>query len=834
MGHLRQDLSFAFRTLRKSPVFLGVAVLSLALGIGANTAIFTLIDQLMLRLLPVKNPKELVLLWGRGDHYGSNNGRYKISYPMYADFRDKNQVFSGMFCRYQGDMSVSFDGSTERVSGELVSGTYFPVLGVGAAIGRVFSAGDDQTPGGHPFAVLSYRYWMNRFQGDPRVIGKKLVVDGFPLTVVGVSQAGFDGLDPGSAPEIRVPIMMRAQLTPAQGDYTLTDRRGRWVNAYGRLKPGLTLERAKAGLAPLFHQMLEMEVREAAFSKAAELTKQSFLKMWIDALPASQGVTELQRRYSSSLFVLMALVGVVLLIACANLANLFIARATARQKEIAVRLALGATRMRLVSQLLVESTLLAAAGGLLGLAIAVWTDKLLLRFLPSSSSPMTISAMPDGRILLFNLAVSLAAGLLFGLAPALQATKPRIAATLKDQAGSVSSGPSVRFRKVLVTAQVTLSLLLLIAAGLFVRSLRNLKDLDPGFRTANLLTFAVSPPLNGYTPERSREFYRRLKEALDTMPGVESSSLAVVPVLAGNEWDSSMTVDTYKAAPGEDLDPHMNYISTDYFRTLSVPVSMGRDFTARDDQGAAKVAIVNEKFAQRYFPGANPVGHRVGMGSDPGTKTDIEVVGVVRNTRYETMRDEIPLEVYRPYRQNDWYNGMSVYVRTARDPEPMFRAIRGAVAQLDPSLPVSFMKTLEGQKDESMLTERLVASLSGAFGILATVLAAIGLYAVMAYMVARRTREIGIRMALGAESWDVVLLVMREVAVLVAIGIAAGLLLAWGLTGLVRTQLYGIAPNDPATVALAAAAIAVVALLAGYLPARRAVNVDPIQTLRFE
>jgi len=423
---------------------------------------------------------------------------------------------------------------------------------------------------------------------------------------------------------------------------------------------------------------------------------------------------------------------------------------------------------------------------------------------------------------------------LFGLVPALQSTKPRIAATLKDQAGSVSSGPSVRFRKVLVTGQVTLSLLLLIAAGLFVRSLRNLKDLDPGFRTVNLLTFTVNPPMNGYKPERSREFYRRLKEELDTMPGVESSSLAIVPVLAGNEWDSSMTVDSYKAAPGEWIDPHMNYISTDYFGTLSVPISVGRDFAARDDQGAAKVAIVNEKFAQRYFADANPVGHHIGMGGNPGTKTDIEIVGVARNTKYETMRDEIPLEVYRPYRQNDWYQGMTVYVRTARDPEPMFHAIRGAVAQLDSTLPVSFMKTLEGQKDESMLTERLVASLSGAFGILATVLAAIGLYGVMAYMVALRTREIGIRMALGADSWDVVLLVMKEVAVLVAIGIATGLLAAWGLTGLVSKQLYGIAPNDPATVALAAAAIALVALLAGYLPARRAVRVDPIQTLRFE
>jgi predicted permease len=833
VSYLIQDLRYAIRTLTKSPLFVTIAVLSLALGIGANTAIFTLIDQVLLRLLPVKNPEQLVQLAGRGQHYGSNNGRNKLSYPMYADIRAKNQVFSGMFCTWDTPISLSFDGRTERISGELVSGNYFPVLGVGAALGRVFTADDDLMQDGHPVAVLSYGFWQSRFGGSPTVLGKKLLVNGYPLTVVGVSQPGFDGTDPGFAPEIRIPMMMKKEMDPI-GYYTLNNRRGRWVSTFGRLKPGVTLQQAQAGLQPLFHQMLDMEVQEKAFSKASQITKDNFRKMYMEVLPASKGQSQLRRQFSKPLLVLMAIVALVLLIACANVANLLIARATSRQKEIAVRLALGASRKRIVSQLLVESLLLALTGGLAGLAFAVWIDRLLIGFLPPAGTPLTISTSPDWRILAFNLGISLLTGIVFGLAPALQSTRPNVASTLKDQSGAILGGTSVTFRKALVIAQVMLSLVLLIGAGLFIRSLKNLKDLDPGFRTQNLLAFEIDPPRNGYKPERTRQFYRELMDSMNALPGVEAASLAVVPVLEGDEWDSSITVESYRAKPGEWINPHMNYISPLYFTAMDVPILAGRDFTTQDARGAPKVVIVNEKFAKRFYGGTNAVGRHIGMGGDPGTKTDMTIVGVVRDTKYESMRDEIPIEVFSPVHQMDLVLGMYAYVRTARDPEQMFSTIRRTVSGLDPNLPVFDMKTIEKQLQNSLVTERLVASLSSAFGVLATMLAGIGLYGVMAYTVARRTREIGIRMALGAIVSDVMWLVMREVLLLVGIGVGIGLLAAWGLTRLVQTQLYGITPSDPLTIVAATLGIAFVAMMAGYLPARRATRIDPMHALRWE
>lgn len=836
MGNFLQDLRYAVRTFRKSPVFVMVAVLSLAFGIGANTAIFTLVDQVLLRLLPVKDPQQLVLLWGRGPHYGSNMGHYKLSYPMYEDFRDHNQVFSGMFCREETSMSVSSEGRTERVDGELVSGTYFPVLGVGAALGRVFTPEDDKTPDGAPYAVISYRYWLSRYAGSRDVIGKKLLVNGYPFTIVGVSQAGFDGTDPGISPQIRVPVMMNAEMDPvgASFDYNLKSRRGRWVNVFGRMKPGVTLAQAKAALQPYFHQMLEMEVQQKEFARAAPETRQRFLTMWIDLLPASKGDSELRRKFSSALLVLMAIVGLVLLIACANVANLLIARAAARQKEIAVRLALGATRTRIVSQLLIESLTLAIIGGIAGLVLAMWIDRALVGFLPTGDSPLTISTAPDWRILSFNLAVSLLTGIVFGLIPALQSTRPQLAATLKDQVGSIAGGTSVGLRKALVGAQVTLSLLLLIGAGLFIRSLRNLKDLDPGFHTNNLLEFLINPTMNGYKAERGLDFYRQLGENLGAIPGVESSALAVMPVLGGNEWDQNMTVEGFANKPGEAPDPHMQFISPDYFKTMNIPILTGRDFRMTDGRGAPRVCIVNEKFARRYFKDGNALGRHIGNGGNPGAKLDIEIIGVVRDTKYESMRDEIPIEVYEPYRQVEFVIGMYAYVRTARQPEQAFSSIRRVVNGLDPNLPVSEMKTLEKQQEESLITERLVATLSTGFGILATLLAAIGLYGVMAYMVAQRTREIGVRMALGAASADVVWLVMKEVLLLVGIGIAIGLPAAWSLTRFAKSQLYGIQPNDALTIALATAGIVMVAVLSGYIPARRATLVDPMRALRWE
>ena len=525
--NLAQDIRFAFRSLKQAPVFTAVAVISVALGIGANTAIFSLLDQVLLRLLPVKNPKELILLTSRGSFYGNNRGGNALSYPMYTDFRDHNQVFSGVFCRFALPLNVTSGGRTERAAGELVSGTYFPVLGVSAAMGRTIAPEDDKTPGGHPVAMLSYDYWRTRFAGDPEIVGKTIVVNNYSLTIIGVTQEGFHGVDIGSAPQVHIPVLMASQMMTQWNQFE--NRRSRWVNVFARLKSGMSLDQAKAALQPYYHGILESEVHESAFNTASSYTRQQFLKGWIDVLPAAQGRSPLRNQLTRPLWVLMAIVGLVLIIACGNVANLLIARASGRQKEIAIRLALGASRMRVIGQLLVESTLLAILGGIAGLALATWTDRLLLRFLPNAQGNVFISPAPDWRILGFNFAIALLTGLLFGLLPALQCTRPDVAPTLKDQAGNVLGGSSqARFRKGLIVAQVTFSLLLLIGAGLFIRSLRNLKTLDPGFRTENLIAFSVDPTMNGYSPERAKLFYQQLRDSIAGLPGVKSAGYTAV------------------------------------------------------------------------------------------------------------------------------------------------------------------------------------------------------------------------------------------------------------------------------------------------------------------
>ncbi len=829
--NLLQDVTFALRSFRKSPLFTAVAIVSLAFGIGANTAIFTLVDQVLLRMLPVKHPEQLVLLTAMGQHYGGNSGGNRLSYPMYTDFRDHASAFSGMFCLRETDMSVSYAGHTERVTGELVSGNYFPVLGVTAAVGRVFTASDDQVQDGHPVAVLSYGYWQSRFGRNPGVIGQKMNVNGYQYTIIGVSQAGFTGTDPAYAPQIRVPITMAAKLGWTEA---LNNRRFRWVLTFGRLKPGVNLKQAKASLQPQFHQILNMEVKQKEFAKTSPYLKQQFLKMWMDVLPGSTGRSGLRKQFSTPLLVLMATTALVLLIACANIANLLLARAAARQKEMAVRLALGSGRRRIIQQLLVESLLLSMAGGVAGVVFAIITDESLIRFLPPSTSPLAISPYPDWRILGFALGVSLLTGIAFGLVPALQATRPDVADTLKEQAGAVLGGGSNGLRKLLVAAQITLSLLLLIGAGLFIRSLQNLKDLDPGFRTTNLLAFKVDPGLNGYSKERTRLLFQRLQDDLKALPGVQNAAFAVVPVLEDNEWDNWITIDSYAPKVGELPDPHVNFITPEYLKTLQIPLLAGRDFRPTDVMAAPKVAIVNDAFAKKYFGTTNAVGHRIGMGIDPGTKTDITIVGVARSTKYESMREEIPTEVFTPYQQQKFANGMTAYVRTTQDPELVFREARKVVHDLDPNLPVFEMITLERQMENSLVTERLVATLSSGFGVLATLLAAVGLYGVMAFTVTRRTREIGIRMAIGAARSDVLWLILREVLLLLGVGIFVALPVSWALTQSVRSQLYGIQPSDPLSIGAATLAIALVAVAAGYVPARRATAVDPMRALRYE
>jgi predicted permease len=833
MTGILKDLRYSLRSLSRSPIFLAVAVLSLALGIGANTAIFTLINQLILQPLPVRDPEQLVMLAGRGKHYGGNNGRDKLSYPMYQEIRDKNQVFSGMFCTYPSTVSATFQGRTELIGADFVSGNYFPVLGIGAAVGRVFTAQDDLIQGGHPLAVLSYGYWRARYGADPGIVGKQIEVNGRALTIVGVSQAGFDGVEPGRAPQIRIPVTMRDDL-PRADFGRLNTNRFRWTEVFGRLKPGISIEKAQAGLQPLFHQIINREVTEKPFAKASPFVKQEFLRMWMEVMPGSKGRSDLRRAYSKPLFALMGIVGLVLLIACSNLANLLIARASARQKEIAVRLALGAGRRRLIRQLLVESLVLAAVGGALGVGLAMIIDRALIDFLPSGHTPLSLSSTPDWRVLAFTFTISLLAGAIFGLVPALQSTRPKLASTLKDQAGGVIRGGSAGLRKGLVVAQVSLSLLLLIGAGLFMQSLRNLKTLNPGFEVKNLIAFDVDPSSNPRAPGWVADYYRRLGDRLSALPGVESHTAAVIPVIADNEWDSWVTIEGYSAKQDERPDPHMQYCTPGFFKTLKIPVLLGRDFNERDVDKAPKVGIVNQKFVERYFGSASPLGRHVGMGIDPGTKTDIQIVGVVGNTKYESMREEIPYELYVPYAQAGFSQGLTFYVRAQSDPANVFNALRGAVREVDTSVPMYDMRTLDDQMEISLLTERLLATLSSVFGCLATLLAALGLYGVMAFMVTRRTREIGIRMALGAGQSSVVWMVMRETLMLAGIGVAIGLVGAYGVTRLIQAQLFGVQPTDLLTMAAAALGIAAVAALAGYIPARRATGIDPMTALRWE
>jgi len=869
MGHLTRDIGYAWRGLWRSPLFTIVALLSIALGIGANTAVYTLVQEVLLQMLPVKAPEQLVLFNGARIHYGSNSGGNMLSFPMYEDFRDNfvddggvklarvskpvpnpaptPKIFQGMFSRRQIAMNVGVDGYTERVIGELVSGTYFPVLGVGAAAGRLIAPDDDRDKGAGLVAVLSYDYWRNRYGGDRAMIGREIIVNNNKLTVIGVSQPGFTGIDIGVASNVFVPVTLKAKMTPNWDD--VDNRRSRWVNVFGRLKPGVTQDQALAILQPYFHGLLEQEVLEPAFSTTTPYTRQQFLTGTMSLLPAGQGRAPLRQQLTQPLWLLFGIVAGVLLIACANVASLLIARATARQKEIALRLAIGASRGQIIGQLLVESLMLAALGGLLGLAFATWTTRFLLGFLPRTETPHVITGAIDYQVLAFNFALSLATGLLFGLVPALRSTKPNLAPVLKDQAGSVVGGGGVRFRKALVVAQVTISILLLVSAGLFIRTLRNLRFVDLGLNPESVIAFNIQPALAGYTPERITPLYKSLVDRLRSEPGVQGVAFATVGLLEGNEWDSTMTVEGYQAQQGEQMNPYCNSISPGYFRTMSIPVLQGREFDDRDTTPSPKPpddvqndghgngyrhVIVNERFARKYFADRDPIGRHIGFGGNPGTPTPIEIIGVVRDSKYTGVRDDIPLTVFFSLYEERTPSSIVVYVRTTRDPSAAFSAAQRTMRDLDQKVPVYNLRTLERQIDRSLLVERFVATLSTAFGILATLLAVIGLYGVMAFTVARRTREIGVRMALGAVRGDVVWLVMRDVLALVGTGIVLGLAAAWGVSRAISSQLYGVTASDPITIVAAAAILAGVALLAGYIPAWRATRVNPVLALRYE
>ena len=847
MAHVTSDIRYAWRGLLKAPVFTAVATLSIALGIGANTAIFTLVDQLLLRLLPVKAPRQLVLVTGEGFQYGNGWGEgNELSYPRFTDLRDNNQVFSAMFCRFGYGFHIGLGGETEGVAGELVSGGYFPGLGVNARLGRMIGPQDETAAGADRVAVITHAYWKSRFAGDPAIVGKTILVNNEPMTVIGVAQEGFDGVDLGRAAQVFVPITMAGLITPL-GDKkdigkVLQNRRQRWLNVFGRLREGVTPEQAQASVQPFYASRLQMEVQEAAFARASAGDKERFVKGTVAVQPAGFGKSSLRRQLTTPLWILMAIVGMVLLIACANVANLLFARATARQREIVVRLALGATRLRIVQQLLVESLLLAVAGGAIGLMLAAWGSSLLLDFFKVPNSTLTVSASPDLRILGFTLAVTIATGLLFGLIPAWRSTQAQLAPSLKNEAGSIVGGAQAGVRKALVVSQVALSLLLLVAAGLFVRSLHNLMTVNPGIEVSRLIEFFIEPGLIGYEDERGVAFGKAILTRVRAIPGVTSAALGSSALFEGGSWNSTFTLEGHRPTVTDRVVAHNNSVSPGYFQTLGMRLVAGRDFDERDeeplkieDMAPWRTAIANEAFVRKYMDGnpASALGRHFGFGRDPGTPTPIEIIGVVSDAKYRSMRGEVEPQMFFPRVSTGGANAI-VYVRTAQDPNAMFQTLRRVLRESDPNLPISGMQAFEDRVDRSLTNERLIASLSIVFGVLATLLAMIGLYGVMAYSVTRRTREIGIRMALGAVSSHVARMILREVAILVAIGIIIALPAAWGASRYIASQLYDVTPTDPTTIVLAIAGLITVAAAAGLVPALRAARVNPIRALRHE
>ncbi len=832
MASFLPDLRYALRGIRRAPLFTSVAILSLALGIGANTAIFTLMDQLMLRKLPIRAPEQLVMLVQHGAHNGSNMGPRMHSYPIYQDFQQRGEPFSEVLCRRLIEASVAIDGHTERVDAEMVSGNFFSMLGVKSAAGRLFrSEEDDRVFAGHPVVVLSYDYWVTRFNRDPAAIGKKILVSNYPMTIIGVSAPGFAGLDPAISPQIRVPILMEPIMVPQWAWMDPSSRRARWVQVFARLKPGYTAASAQPAIQTLFHQVRQYEMTLPAARDWSAYLRQQFMKGTVTVEPAVTGYSELRNNFSKALIVLMCMVGLVLLIACANVANLLIAKAFARQKEIAVRLSIGASRGQLMRQLLVESLTLSALGAVSGVALSVAMTRGLLALIPAEGNPLLIQPSPDLRILLFTLALTVVTALLFGFVPALRASRFDLWSTMKDAMTSKTGmGGSLFLRKSLVSAQVALSFLLLFGAGLFVRSLQNLRSTDTGFRDVdNLITFQLSPALNGYDAPRTVHFYDELLERLRATPGVKSAALASVALLHGDEWDNTTSVEGYQAKDGEDMQAFINSFSPGYFETMGIPLLEGRDFDRRDIRKDAKVAIVNEHFARHFFGNRSPIGRHLGQGRR-GT-LDIEIVGMVADSLYEGPREGVRRQVFVP----NWGNqGVAFYLRGSIASSALYGTVRAEVKKLDPSMPVYEMKTLGRQLDETLLTERLIALLSGGFGLLATLLATIGLYGVMAFAVARRTKELGLRMALGAQRGSVVWLVMREVLVLLALGLAVGIPAAAALGRLVAAQLYGIRASDPWIAGASVVTLAIVGAVAGIIPAARAGRIDPILALRYE
>ncbi|MFL6227271.1 MAG: ABC transporter permease [Pyrinomonadaceae bacterium] len=812
MSNLWQDLRYGFRRLLKSPGFTLVAVVSLALGIGANTAIFSLVDTVLLRPLPVKDPQQIVEVYGTL-HKGAD---YTIqSYPNYKDYRDRNKVFTGLLAYRFAPMSLSTGGANERVWGYTVSGNYFDVLGVPPALGRGFLPEEDQTPGARPVVVISHACWQSRFGGDASIVGRQIRLNNQPFTVVGVAPKGFIGTEIAYAPEVFAPMMMAKQIEP--GSDWIDSRTDDNLFVVGRLKPGVSRQQAEASLVGLTRQIAEEHPQENEGRGVKLLSPGLFIPDIRDAV-----VT-----FSS---VLMGVVGLVLLLACVNLANLLLARATERRKEIAIRLALGASRVRLVRQLLTESVVLSLAGGALGLLLATWLNALVSAIKLPTDIALFFDLHLDWRVLVFTLAVSLVTGVVFSLLPALQSSKPDMIPALKDDSAMGGFRRS-RLRNALVVAQVALSLVLLVCAGLIVRGLQAAQAMRPGFNPQNAVALSFDLGLQGYDEPRGRAFQRDVVERAKQLPGVRSVTTTDGLPLAINYNSTTIYVEGQPEASSNDLPLVVPfYVGLDYFKTLDIPLR-GRDFTIHDDQKESRVAIINETFARKFWPGQEAIGKRFNYNgpNDPYW----EVIGVVADGKYNSLGEEQKPALYRSMLRN--YNSTVVLVaRVEGDPQGAVARLRGVVQSLDPSMPVYDTKTLTQHMQIPLFPARMAAIVLGSFGVLALVLAGIGIYGVMSYVVAGRTREIGLRMALGADRRSVLRLIVGQGMTLAAIGLGVGLLIAFAFARLLTSQLYGVSPADPVTFVGVGLLLAAVAFLACYVPARRATRVDPMIALRYE